>query len=79
MHGIPVIVHTYSSASKRTEHWVVAVGYKGTGQRMSDLLFISCTTGELCVDGEKDVHGHNRTQAIKVLKTSEEEFIKKVK
>ena len=79
MHGIPVIVHTYSTASKGTEHWVAAVGYKGNGQRMKDLLFISCTTGKLCVNGEEDVHDHNRTQAFKVLKTTEAAFIKNVK
>ena len=52
--GKPVSVHTYTSYG---EHWAVAVGYKGNGSSMNDLLFISCTNGVLCLNGERDVNG----------------------
>ena len=52
--GKPVSVHTYTSYG---EHWAVAVGYKDNGSSMNDLLFISCTNGVLCLNGERDVNG----------------------
>ena len=52
--GKPVSIHTYTSYG---QHWVAAVGYKGNGSSMNDLLFISCTNGVLCLNNEIDVKG----------------------
>ena len=55
--GQPISIYTRSQTG--SEHWAVAVGYKGKGSTMNDLLFISCTNGVLCLNGEIDVNGSN--------------------
>ena len=64
---IPVSFHTYSQTG--SEHWVAAIGYKGTSNNndINDLLFISCTEGVLCINGEKDVRGQHSNKDIRIL------------